>query len=186
MIQAVVVEVLGRPGGAPSRRGGSSGGQLLCLANTHLYSHPEFPDVKLWQCYQLLHWLQSIVLAQQSSPMPLILCGDFNSEPSSAVYELVAQRQVALDHSDVSQEQANEAVLRSLYLLADHGPPPHCISHSLQLKSAYYMVQVSGRSRASSKAHSPHGCADPCAVLCCAVRGRSRASPTTRWATRAR
>jgi CCR4-NOT transcription complex subunit 6 len=133
---------LGRSGAQQTRRGGSTGGQLLCLANTHLYSHPEFPDVKLWQCYQLLHWLQSIVLAQHATALPLILCGDFNSEPASAVYELVAQRQVALDHADLPSEQASEAVLRSLYLLADHGPPPHSISHSLQLKSAYYMVQV--------------------------------------------
>jgi len=41
--QILVFEVLMRV------RGGGRQATQLCVANTHLYSHPEFPDVKLWQ-----------------------------------------------------------------------------------------------------------------------------------------
>lgn len=128
--QAVVLEVLGRP------RGGRHGGNMVCMANTHLYSHPEFPDVKLWQCHQLLQWLEGLTLP---SNMPLVLCGDFNSEPSSAVYELVSHQAVGGDHPDLqlsqSSSSAGEAteLLRNV-LLAEHH---HQVAHNLLLKSAY-------------------------------------------------
>lgn len=35
--------------------------------------------------------------------LPTILCGDFNSEPSSAVYQLMTRNQVSLDHPDMRQ-----------------------------------------------------------------------------------
>lgn len=109
---------------------------MVCMANTHLYSHPEYPDVKLWQCHQLLQWLEGLTLPTN---MPLVLCGDFNSEPSSAVYELVSTQVVGGDHPDLqllqqaaSNGEATE-LLRSV-LLSDHH---HQVAHSLLLKSAY-------------------------------------------------
>lgn len=99
---------------------------MVCFGNTHLYSHPEFPDVKLWQCHQLLHWLEGIT----NNNLPLVLCGDFNSEPSSAVYELVSQQVVSPDHPDLRADTTD--LLRGV-LMSDH----HSISHNLLLKSAY-------------------------------------------------
>ena len=92
---------------------------MICVANTHLYSHPEFPDVKLWQCHQLMQWLEGIAMPSQNlaSSIPLILCGDFNSEPTSAVYELVSQQMVPPDHPDMQTDPAD--VLRSM-LISDH------------------------------------------------------------------
>jgi CCR4-NOT transcription complex subunit 6 len=58
---------------------------LLCVANTHLYSNHTCPDVKLWQTMTLMRELDRFVLTRDVS---LILCGDFNSEPESAVYEV--------------------------------------------------------------------------------------------------
>jgi len=102
---------------------------MLCVANTHLYSHPEFPDVKLWQSHSLMTWLGDIVLPNS---LPLILCGDFNSEPRSAVYELMSQQIVPPDHEDVLQDPAD--VLRAIVMTENQ------ISHGVQLKSAYYHV----------------------------------------------
>ena len=128
--QAVVLEILGRP------RGGRHGGNMMCMANTHLYSHPEFPDVKLWQSHQLLSWLEGLTLPNN---LPLVLCGDFNSEPHSAVYELVANQAVSADHLDL---QADTTELLRSVLLADSNGGHHShghnqITHNLHLKSAY-------------------------------------------------
>lgn len=117
---AAILEVVGR------QRPGRHGGNLVCMANTHLYSHPEFPDVKLWQTYQLVQWLEGLVLP---SNMPLILCGDFNSEPTSAVYQFMSEQMVQLDHPDLATD-AKEVVNH----LLQHDPP---LSHQLALKSAY-------------------------------------------------
>ena len=35
-------------------RGPHPGPNQICVANTHLYSHKDYPDVKLWQAWQLL------------------------------------------------------------------------------------------------------------------------------------
>ena len=52
------------------------------LCNSHLFWDPNFNDVKLVQTFDLLQQIQSVM---RQLPLPLILCGDFNSEPSSAV-----------------------------------------------------------------------------------------------------
>ena len=69
------------------RLAGRGGPIQLAVANTHLYSNKECPDVKLWQCLSLVRELERLVLSRD---LPLVLCGDFNSVPSSAVYELLA------------------------------------------------------------------------------------------------
>lgn len=57
-------------------------GHRFCVSNTHIFWDPEFADVKLWQTYTLVTELDRFT---SSRGMPLILCGDFNSEPSSSV-----------------------------------------------------------------------------------------------------
>merc|ERR1712232_847825 len=58
----------------------------VCVANTHVFWDPEYRDVKLWQTHMLLRELERICMNTASGePMPLILCGDFNSTPDSAV-----------------------------------------------------------------------------------------------------
>ena len=48
----------------------------------HLFWDPAFNDVKFVQTYELLLQLNNLM---NPAPLPLILCGDFNSEPVSAV-----------------------------------------------------------------------------------------------------
>ena len=103
----------------------------LCIANTHLYSNKDFPDVKLWQTWQLLQELETFVMSRGSN-LPLMICGDFNSTPDTAVYDLLSRQAVHPGHPDVNMN-------------LDDGSPkvlPEAINltHSFQLGSVYSTV----------------------------------------------
>ena len=103
----------------------------VCIANTHLYSNKEFPDVKLWQAWQLLQELENFAMTRGSS-LPLMICGDFNSSPDSAVYDLLMQQNVHPGHPDVNVVTGDDCpnVL----------PDAINITHSFHLGSAYQSV----------------------------------------------
>ena len=135
--QLVVLELANPP---PSAAASSKGAiSQICIANTHLYSHKDFPDVKLWQCWQLLQELETFVMSRGGSPnsLPLIICGDFNSTPDTAVYELLSRQMVHPGHPDVNltytQHQNGEDIPNIL-------PDAINITHSFQLGSAYQTV----------------------------------------------
>lgn len=50
----------------------------ICVANTHLYSNFQRPDVKLWQSMTLMRELEQLVTQRDCA---MLLCGDFNSLP---------------------------------------------------------------------------------------------------------
>jgi CCR4-NOT transcription complex subunit 6 len=124
--QLVVLEFVNPPTARPNRESFQ-----LCVANTHLYSNKDFPDVKLWQAWQLLQELESFVMSRNTS-LPLILCGDFNSTPDTAVYDLLSRQSVHPGHPDLNIQIGDDApnVL----------PDAMNISHSFQLGSAYQSV----------------------------------------------
>ena len=101
----------------------------ICVANTHLYSNKDFPDVKLWQAWQLLQELESFVV-NRGTNLPLIICGDFNSTPDTAVYDLLSRQTVHPGHPDVNTNDDVPNVL----------PEAMNITHSFQLGSAYQSV----------------------------------------------
>ena len=78
----------------------------VCVANTHLYSNKDSPDVKLWQTLHLLQELETFVMARGTN-LPLMICGDFNSTPESAVYDLLSRQQVHPGHPDVNLVDEN-------------------------------------------------------------------------------
>mmetsp|Transcript_2101 Transcript_2101/g.4007 ORF Transcript_2101/g.4007 Transcript_2101/m.4007 type:complete len:719 (+) Transcript_2101:364-2520(+) len=100
-----------------------TGPQQLCVATTHMFWDPEFADVKYVQTFALLEELGRIV----RSEMPLILTGDFNSTPDSAVVEYLAKDNVDAQHPDFATDPWN--------LLEDCAT-----NHNLQLGSAYQLV----------------------------------------------
>lgn len=69
------------------------------LVNVHLYWNPEFNDVKLWQTMELLSKIEN----DFGKAYPIILLGDFNSEPSSSVYEYITKQKV--DKSEVTDDR---------------------------------------------------------------------------------
>lgn len=86
-------------GSSGRTRHSSANSQLFCVVNTHLFSNPKLSDVKLWQTLTLLQEVEAFLLHRD---MPLLLCGDFNSEPNSAVYQLMSTGSVSNDHADVT------------------------------------------------------------------------------------
>ena len=136
--QLVVLELAQPPTSSSSSKAGAANTQI-CIANTHLYSNKDFPDVKLWQAWQLLQELETFVMSRGGSPnsLPLIICGDFNSTPDTAVYELLSRQTVHPGHPDVNvnytQQQNGEDIPNIL-------PDAHNITHSFSLGSAYQTV----------------------------------------------
>lgn len=123
--QLVVLEFI-----QPQSRGNRDITQV-CIANTHLYSNKDFPDVKLWQTWQLLQELESFVMSRGTN-LPLIICGDFNSTPDTAVYDLLARQSVHPGHPDVNVSTGDDC--------PNILPDAMNISHSFQLGSAYQTV----------------------------------------------
>lgn len=61
----------------------------LIVANTHLFWDPELTDVKLFQVDAFLQELE-MMSQRVGADTPVIIGGDFNSEPNSSVYELMS------------------------------------------------------------------------------------------------
>ncbi|KAF0688105.1 Aste57867_20266 [Aphanomyces stellatus] len=95
----------------------------ISVTNVHIFSNPEFPDVKLWQTHTLLQQIEHLAHARR---LPVIVCGDFNSEPSSAVYDLLSQNHVRSDHPDLKY------LAEVLHLSK--------LTHPMALQSAYASV----------------------------------------------
>jgi CCR4-NOT transcription complex subunit 6 len=127
--QLVVLE-LAQP--ALSSRSNRDPINQVCIANTHLYSNKDFPDVKLWQSWQLLQELETFVMSRGTN-LPLMICGDFNSTPDTAVYDLLSRQAVHPGHPDVNMNNNDDSAPSIL-------PDAMSISHSFQLGSVYNTV----------------------------------------------
>ncbi|KAL8005792.1 putative endonuclease/exonuclease/phosphatase, MYND-like zinc finger, mRNA-binding protein [Plasmopara halstedii] len=123
--QIAVLEVVPASNEVVSRK--SQSGPLICIANVHIFSNPKFPDVKLWQTNMLAKQLERVTLSRN---LPTILCGDFNSEPTSAVYEFMTRNHVPVDHPDI---QYPPPQLASIYASLD-------LEHNIGFASAYASV----------------------------------------------
>jgi CCR4-NOT transcription complex subunit 6 len=118
--QIIVLESLSRASG--SRNTGRSS---LCVVNTHIYSNQMKADVKLWQSIKLIHEIQQFVTTRPD--LALIICGDFNSEPSSAVYDFIMNGHLLAENHP--EEFINDSTVRIL-------PDAHDIVHDMSLASA--------------------------------------------------
>jgi CCR4-NOT transcription complex subunit 6 len=94
--------------------------ERLCVVNTHLYSNYLRPDIKLWQSLSLLREVEAFVSQRDCA---LLICGDFNSEPKSAVYDFIANGKLTSEHPELESEKMN--VL----------PPHQAVCHGLELAS---------------------------------------------------
>jgi len=103
-----------------SQATGPGGGHLICVINTHILADPGYTDVKLWQAHLLLRTLQQL----PDRNMPLLVCGDFNSTPDSAVYEYYREGTVPQTHDDLQADPCG--ILKQLN-----------VGHSLRLCTAY-------------------------------------------------
>lgn len=112
-----------------------NGSDLILVANTHIHWDPNFCDVKLMQVQMLVEKLESFAREKgktkdgKSDPslLPMIICGDLNSPPNSAVYKLLTTRKVEGDHEDFLEQDYG--------LYTQNG-----LEHSLSLQSSYSSV----------------------------------------------
>jgi len=79
-----------------------TGEEKVLVVNTHIHWDPEFSDVKLMQSQLLMERLMDINSRQapEGETLPMIVCGDFNSIPGSAVYKLLTSGEVEGNHKD--------------------------------------------------------------------------------------
>ncbi|KAL7138626.1 hypothetical protein ABFS83_10G176500 [Erythranthe nasuta] len=106
----------------------NSGKQLsVCVANTHINVHQDLTDVKLLQVHRLLAVLKEYV------KMPMLVCGDFNSIPGSALHSLLAYGKVDPGHPDLAVDPLG--ILQ----------PTSKLNHDLPLVSAYTSFGRAGR-----------------------------------------
>jgi CCR4-NOT transcription complex subunit 6 len=115
-------------------------GRIL-VVNSHIYWDPLFADVKLVQAGMMMEEVERFAAKHLSPPatspegptyanvnlLPIIICGDFNSLPSSGVYEFLSKSSIQHDHSDFGNHSYGTYTSEGL-------------KHRLALKSAYSQI----------------------------------------------
>lgn len=96
----------------------------IIVANTHLYWDPELADVKLFQIDAFMQELELLIQTRGfPQDIPIILAGDFNSTPDSAVYELISSGACILSKNDVPDDSHLLSTCR--------------LRHNLRMRSSY-------------------------------------------------
>ncbi|XP_066526176.1 2',5'-phosphodiesterase 12 [Hoplias malabaricus] len=85
--------------------------KTVCVGNTHLYWHPKGGNVRLVQIALALNHLKNIT---EENPGTLVFCGDFNSTPSSGLFQLLSQGSVPESHGDWASNGPEELVQMEL------------------------------------------------------------------------
>ncbi|XP_071691270.1 carbon catabolite repressor protein 4 homolog 5 [Rutidosis leptorrhynchoides] len=138
----------------PSRR--------IVVGNIHVLFNPSRGDIKLGQVR--LYLAKAHGLSQTWGKIPVILGGDFNSMPQSAMYEFIASSELDIQHHQRKNISGQICPLdyprvqfRSNYfsrwskqeLMLATGTESTYLSHNLNLKSAYHEVPASRLTRDS-------------------------------------
>lgn len=79
----------------------SRDGRRLVLGNTHLYYHPYGDHFRSLQAYGVcrkLDQLQKVKQNESDDDVPIVLCGDLNSAPTSGAIQLLQQRSLDATH----------------------------------------------------------------------------------------
>ncbi|KAI5093373.1 2',5'-phosphodiesterase 12, partial [Silurus meridionalis] len=87
--------------------------KILCVGNTHLYWHPKGANVRLIQMAVALNHLKKVIEEEHASA--LLFCGDFNSTPSSGLYQLLSQGSISVQHSDWASNGPEELLQMELH-----------------------------------------------------------------------
>jgi len=115
----VVLELLNS--GRPNR--------AIYINNSHIHWNPSYSDVKLMQTQLLMEDCEAMMQSRSSrfQGIPMILCGDFNSTPNSAVYGFLRDGKLRPDHPEFLGFQYGRYST----------PPNGGLRHPFKLASAY-------------------------------------------------
>ena len=61
----------------------------LIVSNTHLFWRPDFDCLRVLQAHRLRQRLEEVKIEQGRETALVVMCGDWNSDPKSAVYNLI-------------------------------------------------------------------------------------------------
>lgn len=61
----------------------------LLIANTHLYSQKDMPEVRLIQAAICTHYVEHIIKEEELESAAILFCGDFNSLPHSSTFDFM-------------------------------------------------------------------------------------------------
>lgn len=88
--------------------------QEIVVCNTHMHWDPEFSDVKMIQTFLLTTELDRVIrqMGRKPTDVPVILCGDYNSLPSSGVTEFVKEGKVELNHPEFQRFNYNKKLVK--------------------------------------------------------------------------
>jgi len=128
----IALTVLLKPikGSSLSIQPGAGENDCLLIVNTHIHWDPNYSDVKLMQVQMLVEHLQELSkrhLRTRGRPLPMVICGDFNSSVHSAVYKLLSGNHVESNHVDFCGQDYGVYSKRGL-------------NQEFSLKSAYLAV----------------------------------------------
>ena len=135
-------------------------GMRLIVANAHVYWDPEFKDVKLVQVAMLMDELERVAVRFRklppkrdlgpgydkapvyvdSSKIPTIVCGDFNSEPGSGVYDFLTSGSIGRDHDECVRAIITRLTARSFMSHVYGNYTTEGLTHRLKLRSAYSAI----------------------------------------------
>jgi CCR4-NOT transcription complex subunit 6 len=106
-------------------------GNKLIVSNAHLHWDPLFSDVKVIQTALLIDEVQRCATSwakqYNTTAIPVLVSGDFNSLPDSGVVEFLSKGSISTTHKELQQYNYQPFTDRGL-------------EHSLNLKSAYSLV----------------------------------------------
>ncbi|XP_057804978.1 carbon catabolite repressor protein 4 homolog 5 isoform X1 [Salvia miltiorrhiza] len=144
----------------------ASTSRSIVVGNIHVLYNPKRGDVKLGQMRMFLE--KAYELSQKWGCIPVVVTGDFNSLPQSALYQYVASSKLHIQHHDprqISGQIYSSGYTKSYYLhnriarwtdeekrLAT-GSRDNNLKHPLVLRSAY--AGVPGSSKVRGKAGEP-------------------------------
>ncbi|CAL9773420.1 unnamed protein product [Musa acuminata subsp. burmannicoides] len=133
----------------------------VVVGNIHVLFNPKRGDVKFGQVHRLL--LKANALSEKWGGIPVVLAGDFNSTPESAIYEFLSTSKLNIalhGRKKVFRQDKCQFVLDDLPCLINDWTGENLtraivnshdslITHPLQLKSSYASVQRNASTRNS-------------------------------------
>ncbi|CAG9858960.1 unnamed protein product [Phyllotreta striolata] len=94
--------------------------EILVVANTHLYFHPDADHIRLLHgglaIRYLEHFINSLKEKMTSKRISLIFCGDFNSVPSCGIYKLYTNGEVPKNFIDYESSKYKDELVEGVEL----------------------------------------------------------------------
>ncbi|XP_042397142.1 carbon catabolite repressor protein 4 homolog 3-like isoform X1 [Zingiber officinale] len=128
----------------------------LVVGNIHVLFNPKRGDIKLGQIYRFL--LKATQLSEKWGGIPVVLAGDFNSTPKSAIYDFLLtsklkvdmrNRRKFLEQNNFQFASCNLSALNYYWTGKElaNGSPHSLITHDLNLQSSYATIKSTAMTR---------------------------------------